>query len=305
MPAQWLELSTQAPGEYAEPLAHLFARYGEGGVVVEEAGGYNPDEGEEPHVDAPVIVRTYLPIDATTEDRRSNIDLGIRLISHLHPIPPLSERVLNDREWEIQEFEPVRVGKRLVIAPEGSNWDRTSDDIVIKLDPGLAFGTGHHPTTRMCMLYLEKTVAEGYNVLDLGCGSGILTLTAYKLGAGSVTGLDIEADAIKASNDNLRKNGLAAGANFHEGSLPTPATPDGSFDVAVANISANVLIALAPLILTTLTIGGVFVGSGLLVERKDEVEAAFNEAGADFTDLTISGDWAAFSAVMRPRSVPN
>ncbi len=161
MPSQWLELSADAPGEYAEPLSHLFARYSEGGVVVEEAGGYNPDEGETPPLDAPVTVRAYLPIDATTDDRRARIDLGIRLISLLHPIPPLRERVLEDREWELQEFEPVRVGRRLVIAPGGSSWDRTPDDIVIKLDPGLAFGTGHHPTTRMCMLYLEQSVSPG------------------------------------------------------------------------------------------------------------------------------------------------
>jgi ribosomal protein L11 methyltransferase len=299
MPSEWIELSTEAPGEYAEPLTHLFARYGEGGVVVEEAGGYNPDEGETAPLNAPVIVRAYLPIDATTDDRRARIDMGLRLISYLHPIPPLKERVLKDREWEIQEFEPVRVGERMVIAPQGSKWDRRPDDIIIKLDPGLAFGTGHHPTTRMCMVYLEKLVKEGSNVLDLGCGSGILTLAAFKLGAGSVTGLDIESDAIKSSNENLGKNDLTEKANFHEGSLPDPAAPDGSFDITVANISANILIALAPRILVSLAPEGVFIGSGTLVERKDDVEAAFIEAGAEFTDLTISGDWAAFSASMR------
>ena len=299
MPSQWLELSTEAPGEYAEPLTHLFARYGEGGVVVEEAGGYNPDEGETPPPDAPVIVRAYLPIDATTDDRRARIDMGLRLISYLHPIPPLKERVLQDREWELQEFEPVRVGKRLVIAPEGSTWDETPEDIVIKLDPGLAFGTGHHPTTRMCMLYLEKTVSQGCRVLDLGCGTGILTLAAFKLGAGAVAGLDIETDAIKSSYENLGKNGLADKANFAEGSLPNKIAPDGTFDVTVANISANILIELAPLVLASLAPDGVFIGSGLLAERRDEVKAAFNEAGAKFSDLTISGDWAAFTAVMR------
>jgi ribosomal protein L11 methyltransferase len=299
MPSEWIELSTEAPGEYAEPLTHLFARYGEGGVVVEEAGGYNPDEGETAPLNAPVIVRAYLPIDATTDDRRARIEMGLRLISYLHPIPPLKERVLKDREWELQEFEPVRVGERMVIAPQGSKWDRRPDDIIIKLDPGLAFGTGHHPTTRMCMVYLEKLVTEGSNVLDLGCGSGILTLAAYKLGAGSVTGLDIESDAIKSSYENLGKNDLTDKANFHEGSLPTPAAPEGSFDITVANISANILIALAPTIMASLVPGGVFIGSGTLVERKDDVEAAFIEAGGEFTDLTISGDWAAFSAAMR------
>ncbi|MDA1257063.1 MAG: 50S ribosomal protein L11 methyltransferase [Chloroflexi bacterium] len=300
MPSQWLELSTEAPGEYAEPLSHLFARYGEGGVVVEEAGGYNPDEGEGPPLDAPVTVRAYLPIDDTTDSRRANIDLGIRLISHLFPIPPLRERVLQDREWELQEFEPVRVGKRLVIAPGGSSWDRTPDDIVIQLDPGLAFGTGHHPTTRMCMLYLEKSVTPGCAVLDLGCGSGILSLTSLKLGAGSVTAIDIEADAVKASLENLAINKLSGKARVQQGTLPDAVSTDGTFDVVVANISANVLIALAPHVLATLAPTGVFVGSGLLAERRSEVEAAFVEAGAGITDVTISGDWAAFTAALRP-----
>lgn len=300
MPSHWLELSAEAPGEYAEPLSHLFARYGEGGVVVEEAGGYNPDEGETPPVDAPVIVRTYLPIDATTDDRRAHIDLGIRLISYLCPIPPLRERVLEDREWELQEFDPVRVGRRLVIAPGGSNWDRTPDDVVIQLDPGLAFGTGHHPTTRMCMLYLEKLISPGCSVLDLGCGSGILSLTALKLGAGSVTALDIEADAVKCSLENLAINNLTVNVRVQQGTLPDPVAPPGTFDIAVANISANVLIALAPQILDTLAPGGLFIGSGLLTERREAVETAFTEAGAKITDLTISGDWAAFSAVPRP-----
>ena len=300
MPSHWLELSTEAPGEYAETLSHLFARYGEGGVVVEEAGGYNPDEGETPPLDAPVTIRAYLPIDATTDDRRAHIDLGIRLISYLHPIPPLRERVLKDREWELQEFEPVRVGRRLVIATGGSSWDRTPDDVVIQLDPGLAFGTGHHPTTRMCMLYLEKSVSPGCCVLDLGCGSGILSLTALRLGAGSVTALDIEADAVKATLENLAINDLASKARVQRGTLPNPIAPAGTFDVVVANISANVLIALAPNVLAALAPGGVFVGSGLLAERRDEVEAAFTGSGAEITDLTISGDWAAFTAVLRP-----
>ena len=149
------------------------------------------------------------------------------------------------------------------------------------------------------MIYLEKTISPGCKVLDLGCGSGILSLAAFKLGAGSVTGLDIETDAIKASHENLGKNDLEDEADFHLGSLPNTIIPDRSIDVTVANISANILIALAPHILATLTQDGVFVGSGLLVERKDEVVAAFTETGAEITDLTISGDWAAFTAVMR------
>lgn len=293
---RWLELSTRAPPEFAEPLTHLFARYGEGGVVVEEAGGYNPDEGEQPSPDAPVTVRTYLPVDATTDDRKAQIDLGVRLISHLCSLSPLQERILEQSEWEHQEFEAIRVGRRLVVAPAGARWDRRPGDAVVTLDPGLAFGTGHHPTTRMCMVYLEDVVTSGCRILDVGCGSGILTLAALRLGAGAAVAVDIEDDAVKSTRDNLRRNALLARATVVPGTLPTPAAPPGAFDVTVANISANALTALAEPLVASLRPGGVFVGSGVLEERRGEVEAALAGAGAVITDVARAGDWVAFKA---------
>ncbi|MFW6174826.1 MAG: 50S ribosomal protein L11 methyltransferase [Chloroflexota bacterium] len=293
---RWLELGTEAPGEYAEPLTHLFAKYGEGGVVVEEAGGYNPDEGEGPAPDAPVIIRAYLPFDDTTDDRRAQIDLGLRLINHLQELPPLQERVLEDKEWIHQEFEPIRVGQRLVIAPTGARWDERADDLVIKLDPGLAFGTGHHPTTRMCMALMEKHLLEGMRVMDLGCGSGVLTLAALKLDAGEIVALDVEADAVKATNENLRMNGLAGRAVVAEGSLPHADAPEGYFNLTVANISANILVRKAHEIIASLAPGGMVIGSGLLEERRPEVEEAFRSAGSRICETAVSGDWAALVA---------
>ena len=150
------------------------------------------------------------------------------------------------------------------------------------------------------MVFRGKWGSPGGWVLDLCCAAGILSLTALRLGAGSVTAIDIEADAVKATLENLAINDLASKARVQRGTLPNPIAPDGTFDVVVANISANVLIALAPNVLAALAPGGVFVGSGLLAERREEVEEAFTESGAEFTDLTISSDWAAFTAVLRP-----
>ena len=124
----------------------LFAKHGEGRVAVEKQGGYNPDEGETgPPVDAPVTVRGYLPVDATTDSRRANIDIGLRLVAHLADIPCLTERVIDENEWTHQEFEPVRIGRRLIVAPPGRETATRTDDIVIPLAPGMAFGTGSSP----------------------------------------------------------------------------------------------------------------------------------------------------------------
>jgi ribosomal protein L11 methyltransferase len=291
---RWLELSIEAPGEYADPLAHIFARHCDGRVAVEEPGGFNPDEGEARPSGAAVVVRGWLPMDATIRSRRAMFDIGIKLISHVQPLPPLREREVSDEEWRNQRFDPVRVGRRLLIAPAGETAATRPGDIVVPLEPGLAFGTGHHPTTRMCLAATERRVRPGHHVLDLGCGSGVLSIAAIKLGASRAVCLDVDEEAVRAAGENLRRAGVGSHARVELGTLPSDLAPAGSFDLTLANISAAIIIKLAHELLRTLKPDGALVASGVLHDRRKDIEQAMERAGGQMASVTQSGEWLAF-----------
>ena len=296
----WLELSVVTPGEFTEPIVHLFAKHGEGRVAVEQQGGHNPDEGETgPPADAPVTVRGYLPVDSTTDGRRANIDVGMRLVAHLAEISSLAERVIDDNEWQTQEFEPVRIGRRLIVSPTGRESAAGPGDIVIPLAPGMAFGTGHHPTTRMCLEWLEEIVRLDSLLLDVGTGSGILAIAALKSGARRAVCLDIDQNAVEVAVDNLERAGVAHAASVCAGGLPHPEASPREWDIVTANISAKVLCELATDLLACLKEDGVLIASGLLAERRDEVTSAFNEAGGTVIEERESEDWLALKIMRR------
>ena len=239
---RWLQLSIEAPPEYVEPLTHLFNLHGEGTASVERPGGFNPDEGEAPDPAAWVTIRCWLPVDPTTASRRTAIDVGVRLMRHLVDLPDLEEREVTDDEWRNQKFEPIRVGTNLVIVPRSARFTPRESDVVIELEPGLAFGTGHHPTTLMCLEEIEKAVKPGDRFLDVGCGSGVLSIAALALGAAHAVALDVDADAVTSSRSNLEIAGFSGRSKVLHGSLPHPEVPNRKFDVVGANISANVLV---------------------------------------------------------------
>lgn len=290
----WTELSIEVPGEYAEPVSHLFSRHGEGAAVVEMPGGFNPDEGEAPPIGAPVIVRTYIPEDATAAGRMTMIDVGLRLIAYLCPLPELEVRRVDDEEWKNQRFEPIRVGRHLVIAPPGSTLDLGPSDIAIPLEPGLAFGTGHHPTTAMVLGAMEEAELTGATVLDAGCGSGILSIAAIMLGAKRAVAFDVEDDSVRSTTQNAARAGVSSQITVVHGSLPDDRIEPGAFDFVFANISANVLKLLSAHLLATLNQNGAVIASGVLEERYAEVEAAFKSAGGAVFDKKITGDWTCF-----------
>lgn len=301
--ARWLEISIEAPGEFAEPLSGLFSKHSGGSVAVEQRGGYNPDEGERPPgPDAAVIVRAWLPVDATLDDRLAHIDMGVRLISHLRVLPPLQTREVIEAEWRRQTFEPVRIGRRLLITP-ASNMTGGQivgvDDIIVPLEPGLAFGTGHHPTTRACLEVLERVVKGGESLADIGCGSAILTIAALKLGAARAVCLDIDPDAARAARRNLRRARVARQAVVIQGTVPNPGAPMGEFDLVLANISARVLMEQAAPMLDCVRPTGLFVGSGYMIDRKAEVHDVLQSAGAEIRETIVLSDWVTVVASRR------
>ena len=278
----WQELSITVPHEYVEPISYLFGRYGKG-VSTELAG-----EGK-------VLLRTYLTTGS--RQRMARIDVGIRLVGAIEPIGDLEIRELpEDEDWMESwksHFRILRIGKRLVIKPTWLELDFTAspDDIVIEIDPGVAFGTGYHPTTDTCLQAMEQHIAPGMTVLDLGTGSGILTIAAIKLGAGLVTALDIDSQAVTAARRNFKRLGINKQVRLGQGSVPHPTAPAGDFDLAVANISARGVADRCPFILTALKPGALFIASGLLNTQKEEVAAVVEPLGFSLISEWPQEEW--------------
>ena len=278
----WQELSITVPHEYVEPISYLFGRYGKG-VSTELAG-----EGK-------VLLRTYLTTGS--RQRMARIDVGVRLVGAIEPIGDLEIRELpEDEDWMESwksHFRILRIGTRLVIKPTWLELDFTAspDDIVIEIDPGVAFGTGYHPTTDTCLQAMEQHIAPGMTVLDLGTGSGILTIAAIKLGAGLVTALDIDSQAVTAARRNFKRLGINKQVRLGQGSVPHPTAPAGDFDLAVANISARGVADRCPFILTALKPGALFIASGLLNTQKEEVAAVVEPLGFSLISEWPQEEW--------------
>jgi ribosomal protein L11 methyltransferase len=297
---KWLEISVQAPREFVEPLTSLFLKYGHAGVAVEEPGGFNPDEGESPPDSGHVRVMTYLPVGPTTRSREDGIDVGVRLMAQLGPVSALQRREVDETEWQDswrEHFHTLHVGSRTVIVPTWRSYDPEEGDVVIELDPGMAFGTGHHPTTTMCLSALEELVKPGSSVLDLGCGSGILSIAAAKLGASEVLALDIDATAAETAAANVRQNGVEAVVSVDEGTLPHESLRPGGYDVVVANISSTVIGNLAAHIARAVRRGGSVVASGVLEQAREAVVERLEEAGLSLDRVDVDGDWVALRLV--------
>lgn len=299
---RWLELSVKSPQEFVEPLSQIFYRYGHGGVVVESEGGFSPDEGESASPDAWVTLKTYLPMNSTARERKARIDLGVRLVAHVSPISPLMERELDEQEWQDswkEHFDVLHVGRRLVVCPTWKEYQATAADIVLNLDPGMAFGTGHHPTTRACLEMLEEQVKPGTKVLDVGCGSGILSIAAAKLGASGVVGLEIDPVSVRVARSTVRLNGVGHGVRIVRGTLPHPDVTARGYSLVVANISARVVSELAGDIVKAVADGGTLIVSGVIAGNRAGVEEALDSEGARIDRTAVDGDWVTMQASVR------
>jgi ribosomal protein L11 methyltransferase len=192
----------------------------------------------------------------------------------------------------------LRVGQRLVIRPTWRRHRAAGDEVVLALDPGMAFGTGLHPTTRLCLAALEgladRGALDGRRLLDVGCGSGILGIAGVRLGAASALGVDTDPIAIEATTANARRNRIGRRIRAREGTLPSG---EGPFDVVVANLIATLLVRLASDLQAELAPGGTLLASGIFADRETEVRDAFETAGLRATARLVEGDWVALEAV--------
>ena len=277
----WQEISIQVPQEYVEPISYLFSRYGHG-LSAERVGNDL------------VLLRTYLT--NTSKQRMARIEVGVNLVRVLQPMGELEVKRLDEADWESawkSHFTLLKIGSRLVIKPSWIAYQAGQDEVVIELDPGMAFGTGYHPTTRMCLEALEGLVQPEMDVLDLGTGSGILAIAAARLGAASILTLDVDPTAVTTARKNLRASGLAKVVRLARGTLPHHLAPDGRFDLAMANISAKVIREKAPYLWGSLKPGGMFIASGFIQDQQGEVEETLTNLGFSRLETYNVEDWVA------------
>ena len=321
MPAFWFELSVTAAPETVEAISELMGRYVQGGVAIEEPYRLLDDgQAHETLTGAPVTVRVYVPADADGEEARAHIEEGLWHLRQIGEgeqgeIGPLTTRKLAEEDWANawkDYYHPLKLGRRVVIRPSWRDYTPQDDEVVVELDPGMAFGTGLHPTTRNCVLLLEETVKPDDRVLDVGSGSGILTLAALKLGAASVLALDVSSVAVEATRENAAINGVADQVDAQlatlEGAAGEPYFPlppnvralgaeVGTYDLVLANIIARVIAQLAPALVRAVRPGGSLIASGIIQERRDEALEPLRAAGLTNIREVVEGDWVTLVGV--------
>jgi ribosomal protein L11 methyltransferase len=305
----WLELAVEADVEAVEAVSEILGRVAPGGTSV-EPGFELTDEGLGARVDTarPAIVRAYLPardpeaMEAAVAE--VSAALGHLQAFGLRSISNVSTRVVHEADWAEawkRHFPVLRIGRRIVIRPTWRRHRRAADDVVLALDPGMAFGTGLHPTTRLCLQALEEVAdtggLAGARVLDVGCGSGILAIAAVRLGAASAIGLDTDPIAVEATAANARRNAVARRIRVRVGSLPSGERP---FEVVLANLIASLLVTLGRELAAELAPGGTLLASGIFRDREGDVREALQKTGLTVTHRWAEGDWVALAAGRTP-----
>jgi len=301
----WLEISLTVDGEMAESVADAIARYIPDGVVIESTAVSANMDDSEGHAVGPLRVFGFIPVDENLEDTRRKIEEALWYLGRIRPLPQAAFRTIQQTNWAEAwkvHYQPIAIGRRLMIVPAWLE-SLSQDRIPVRIDPGMAFGTGTHPTTQLCLELVEKILEDPQvdpavtDVIDLGCGTAILAIAALKLGARSALGVDIDPEAVDAAAENARTNGINIGLELAEGSLATILA--GRFGLraaplVLANILAPVLERLLDEGLAGLvTPAGSLVLSGILAEQSAGVEAAARRTGLRLAEKRQSGDWVA------------
>jgi ribosomal protein L11 methyltransferase len=305
----WLEFSVTTDGEAAEAVVELFNRYGRGQAVVETPVDCFEYELFQASAPVTVVVKTYLPLDGAAAEAQRRLEEGLWHLKQIYPIPDLVVRQMAEEDWSQawkQQYHLLRVGRRTVIVPAWEAYESgSSDEVVIRLEPGMAFGTGLHPTTRLCLEALETQLAPGCRVLDVGTGSGVLAIAAAKLGAGAVLALDADPVAVTVAQENVQMNGVASQVTVQHGSLPGGDTvpthftansrldllESGRFDLVLINILAPVIVGMAPALEARMQPEGRLVVAGLIDSQEADVVEALQAQRLLVVRRTQEVDW--------------
>ena len=302
---EWSEVTVRIPSaavEEACAIAQMCVPYG---IYIEDYSDLTEEAPKIAHIDlideellakdrAHALIHLYISPAENPGEAASFLTQRLLACGIKHSIATAQVR---EEDWATawkKYYHPVRVGKRLVICPSWEQTELSAHEIKLELDPGMAFGTGTHETTRLCLELLEQYVSPGSQVLDVGCGSGILSIAALLLGAKRAVGVDIDEVAVRVARENAGMNGVDERAEFVCGDLAREVT--GVYQVVCANIVADVIKRFAPDIPRYLAPGGTLLASGIIAERADEVAAALEEQGLRVLRREEQGGWAALAA---------
>jgi len=303
----WLEVSLTVNGELAESVADVFARFAPNGVMTEQGVKFL-DEEDEGTATGPITIRAYLEVNDQLEETRQKLEESLFYLGMITPVPTPSYKQIADQNWMEawkQHYKPILIGQRLLILPA---WLESPEPkrIAIKIDPGMAFGTGTHPTTQLCLELMEvyfdqmqHATRNTQQVIDVGCGSGILSIAALKLGADKVLGVDIDIESVKNSRENAEINGVGEELILGQGSVTEILSGSFQFKSAplvVANILAPIIIRLFDAGLADLVEpNGEIILSGILAHQAENVIEAAQAKGLKRNDQRQIADWVAIS----------
>lgn len=292
----WIELSVEVDHEAVEPVVELFSRYGyHEGVVIEEPFTQDRD-GDNVRVDIsrPFRIRTFIPQETFDATALDSIRTGIWHLGQMRGTGELTVETRNEEDWANAwkaHYKPVRVGTRVVVRPPWQEYDASGDDVVVLLDPGMAFGTGTHPTTQIALRLLETLVIDGQSVFDVGTGSGIIAIAAAKLGASAVDGVDIDVVSVRQAVGNIDLNQAGEVVNIWASDMAPEAAPAKTYDIVVANIIARVLVEIADQIAPSVASDGTLVLSGIIDSKEPSVIERYTALGFEMIERQQIEDW--------------
>ena len=284
-----IEVSLEIEKEFVEPVSYLFKKHCDYDYIIEEKLEYSPDENEKKPESKKVIIKSYIIDDVDKKSKIAYVDGGLSLIRLVAEIPDLVIKKILEKEWTDQKFPSINIGKNFLTTSDITELENKDSRIIINLNPGLGFGTGHHPTTKMMLEKIEEINFDKKTVLDFGCGSGILSIETQKMKASKVWSIDTDEFAIISSKENLKRSNLNVD-NLIEGSIEI-LDNKLKFDVILANISSNIIMKYSNEMKRKLNQNGILIASGILSKNIQETLEKLQKTGFKLLSQTVDEEW--------------
>ena len=290
---KWTEIVVECESEYIDPVSQLLQKFAIDGIVIEET--YEPVFDDEELIKPKIIkVKAYISASNDNKDSIQYIDIGLTLFSHLSSNIKFNYEVTDSKKWSSswrKRYRPLKIGQRVIVVPSWIKYKSQPKDLMVLLDPGQAFGTGYHPTTRMCIELLDLYIMEEQQILDFGTGSGILSIVSAKYGLENVVAIDIDPVAIKVALENSKINNVQDKIKIIHTGLPYEQFKEGSFDLVLANISAKVIKDSIFHFKRITRPGGKIILSGFFQEKMMGLTDFFEKNGFLLINTCVEEDW--------------